>query len=321
MRRFSSKSLILIGLAIMLSGTFALRFSQNFTQALLTFAILGLGNVVLQVIFNPLLTFIAPRKDAASFMILRQITEALTAIAMPFLFIWSSQRFGHWQTVVWLNIILACLAFLWLLFAPIPSLPQEKPITLPILQKIITLPGVALLLLGIVTIGGFNNSLMTIVPRLLVERTGIDFAIANTSNTVFFALRLLGEIVGAFLLLKVRPWRFFLLTTSAGALVMLIFLFAHQSWLIFLLVGLTGFLYSSLTSLIFAQILLRTPAHQDAASGLVITSWAGASLFSLITGFLTRASGNQTSGLVFFLACSLLVVYLGTRYRQLTPVT
>lgn len=316
MHRYSIKKIILIGLTIMFGGIISLIFSHNFTQALLTFALLGLGNVILQVIYNPLLSFLAPKNDAASFMILRQIIEALTAITLPFLLIWSQQRFGTWHTVIWAAAFLALIALIWLARTPIPQLPTEKKITWTVIRQLLRQPAIILLLIGIVTIGGFNNSLMTIVPRLLVERTHISFSAANLSNTVFFGLRLIGEIGGAFILLHVKPWRFFRFMSILGVIIMAILLFARPAWLIFTLVGATGFVYSSLTSLIFAQVLIRAPTHQSAASGLVITSWVGASLFSLITGFLTKATNSQTSGLIFFLCCSLFVLYLSHRYSH-----
>ncbi|MDO5561705.1 MAG: MFS transporter [bacterium] len=316
-RVHSNKKVILIGLSLMTAGIIALILSQNFWQAILTFVLLGLGNVMLQVIYNPLLTFIAPKNEGASFMILRQITEAITGIVLPLLLIWSNRYLGNWRTIIWASVILAIIAIIWLSKTKIPQQAEEGKITSQVINKILHTPGIVILLLGIVTIGGFNNSLMTIVPRLLVERTGIAFSLANLSNTVFFALRLIGEIIGAFLLLRVKPWKFFNFMSLIGVLAMAVLLFIKSSWLIFAVIGITGFVYSSLTSLIFAQVLKRVPQHQDAASGLVITSWSGASFFSLITGIVTKITNTQTSGVVFFLLCSLFVLYLGRKYTQL----
>lgn len=313
----SNKKIILIGLSFMTAGIITLILSQNFWQAVLTFVLLGLGNVMLQIVYNPLLTFIAPRNEGASFMILRQITEAITGIILPLLLIWSNRYLGNWRTIIWASVILAVIAIIWLSKTKIPQQAEEGKITSQVISKILRTPGIVILLLGIVTIGGFNNSLMTIVPRLLVERTGIAFNLANLSNTVFFALRLIGEIAGAFLLLRVKPWKFFNFMSFLGALAMIALLFAKSSGLIFAIIGVTGFVYSSLTSLIFAQVLKRVAKHQDAASGLVITSWSGASFFSLITGVVTKITNTQTSGIIFFFCCSLFILYLGQKYTKL----
>ena len=318
-RTQNNKKVILLGLSLMTAGILCLILAQNFWQAILTFVLLGIGNVLLQVIYNPLLTFIAPKSEGASFMILRQLTEAITGISLPLLLIWSNRQLGGWRTIIWGSMILAIIAIIWLKNTPIPQQPAEKKITSQILRRILKKPGIMIFLLGILAIGGFNNSLMTIVPRLLMERTGIAFNLANLSNTVFFALRLIGEIIGAWLLLRIQPWKFFRFMATAGCIALLILLFARSSWLIFALIGLTGFVYSSLTSLIFAQALKRTPKHQDATSGLVITSWSGASLFSFITGVITKITNNQTSGVIFFFLCSLFILYLGRQYQALKP--
>ncbi len=318
MRHYSNKILILFGLSFMTLGVIVLIYSRNFAQALFTFSLFGLGNVILQVIFNPLLSFIAPSpRDGTSFMILRQITEAITAILLPFFLIWSQRRFGHWQTILYLTLAFAIVALIWIAFSKIPQQPVQKRITWPIIKKILTTPGVILFLLGIVTIGGFNNSLMTIVPRFLMERTHLDFTTANLSNTVFFGCRLVGEIVGAILLLRLNPWRFFRFMSICGVLILAALLLSRQAWLIFLLVGAAGFVYSSLTSLIFTQVLNKAPGQSAAASGLVITSWAGASFFSLITGIITKFADNQGSGIVFFLLCALVVYFLSYRFSRL----
>lgn len=317
MNRTSVKTVILLGIAAMFFGTLTPFIGDTFTNALLMFAFLGLGNVLLQVTFNPLLSYLAPKNDATSFMIWRQAIEALTAIALPLILIWSVKYFDSWRTALWLYVLLAGGALIWLSLIKIPNLPSEGKITWPILRSILKQPGIFLLLLGIVTIGGFNNSLTTILPRLIMERTNVAFGIANLSGTCFFGLRLLGGIFGAIVLTKISPWKFLRVMSIIGLAAIVVLLFSTNVWLMFTCVGTLGFAYSSLSSLIFAQVLLRAPTQTSAATGLVITSWAGASVFALLAGIITKTTGNQTSGVIFFVFCALVILYLGNKLSRL----
>ncbi len=311
------KKLILTALSVILLGNLALIFSNSFTSAFLAFTLLGLGIVIMEVIVNPLLNFIAPRGQGPSYLVARQLAQVIIAVALPYLLLWSQTHLGGWQNLGWIFFSLSALALFWFSFLKIPRVPQSQKTNFASILKIVRIPHLVTLALAMVIIGGFNNSLMIIIPRLLMERADTTFTLANLSNTVFFGARFLGELLGIFLLPHLNKWSYYRLMTTLGLLTMFALIFAQNQILIFILIGLSGCFYSTILYIIMSKILRLAGSLQQTASGLLVSSWSGVALFSLITGVITHQNNSQIAGLIFFALCALSTFILGLRFYRL----
>lgn len=75
-----------------------------------TFALLGMGNALLQVSFNPLLTNVVSSKALTSSLTIGQVVKAVSSFCGPFIATFAARTLGNWQ---YLFLIFASFTFLW----------------------------------------------------------------------------------------------------------------------------------------------------------------------------------------------------------------
>ena len=301
MNKLGRKRTVILSMAITLLAMLLPLVSYNFPMILVAFGMLGIGNTMIQVSLNPLLTNVVRGDRLTSSLTLGQFIKAIAAFLGPIIAGVAAGTLGNWKLVFLVFAIITVISGLWLLLTPI----HEKPVS----QNTSTFAGafgllkdktILMLFLGIVFVVGVDVGLNTTVPKFLMERCGILLEKAGLGTSLYFVARTLGTFMGAILLVKLSGRKFFIVSMLVAIPALIVMLLIGNLWGILVMVFILGFTVANVFSIIFSAALKKMPDHANEISGLLIMGVAGGAVIPLIMG-ITSDSFGQTGGMAVLL--------------------
>ena len=112
--KYGKKRMLNIGMLVTAVGLLVPFFFYSFTMVLMGFALLGIGNTIIQVSANPLLIDVVSSKRASSFMSFSQFMKAVGAMLGPPLAALFAAKFGDWKILFLIYGLVSMLAVVWL---------------------------------------------------------------------------------------------------------------------------------------------------------------------------------------------------------------
>jgi fucose permease len=167
---------------------------------------------------------------------------------------------------------------------------------------------ILMLFLGILFIVGVDVGVNVAAPELLKERAGASTDQAGYGSMVYFAFRALGAFLGAFVLAKSSPAKFFRITALVMTAAIAAMFFTRGSTMLFVLYAVTGLAMANIFAIIFGYALARRPEKGNEISALMITGVSGGALVSIVSGPLSDAVGSQAGSLAVVVVCALYLV-------------
>jgi fucose permease len=297
------KKTVLISLFITFAAMLLPFVVYEYKAILIAFALLGIGNTILQVSLNPLLTNLVKGDRLASSMTLGQFIKAIASFLGPVIAGVITGFLGNWKFIFPLFAIITLITTIWLFLTPI----EEKPAKLSsssFVGCISLLKDRAILMffLGILFLVGFDVGFNTTIPKFLMERCGIDLPKAGLGISLYFAARTIGSFVGAILLIKMSGRKLFLVTMAAANIAMLVMLMVGNLWAILLMVFILGLSIANVFSIIFSKAIQRNPEKANEISGLMIMGVAGGAIFPPVMGMVSDKIGQAGGLIVLFIA-------------------
>ena len=272
----------------------------------IAFVLLGIGNTILQVSLNPLLTNVVKGDALTSSLTAGQVVKAVSSFCGPFIAAFAAGTLGNWQYLFPIFALITLLSAAWLMCTPIreeAEAPQASPVgaTFALLKD----RTVLLLFLGIVFVVGVDVGMNTVAPKLLIERGGYPVEQAGLGSSVYFVCRTVGALIGSILLVRMNDVRYFRIHIFAAIAAMAVLYFVQGTVGMLALVGLIGFACSSIFSVIYSTALKCHPEKANEISGLMITGVCGGAVIPPLMGFTTDLLGSQTGSLLVISACML----------------
>ena len=308
MNKIGRKAAVQVSNAITFVGMLIPLFSYNLTTCLIACAMLGIGNTIIQVALNPLLSDVVGGKGSlSSYISAGQVLKALSACAAPYLVLGCAAWFGSWKYMFPAFAIITLLSSLWLLFTKIEETPAEGGSSLGDMLKLLGDKYILCCFFGIFTVVGLDVGCNVITPKLLIERCGLDTDHAQLGITVYFICKTAGAFVGAFLLSKMADRRFFQIAILIVAAALAALFFAQGKGLILTLVGIIGFFSASVFSVIISLGITHLPSKANEISGLMVMGIVGGGVVSLLMGITADKMGSQIGSLAVIAVC---VAYL-----------
>lgn len=313
MSRIGRKKTVMLSLVVTFLSLLIPIFDDNYWVMLVAFSLLGIGNALMQTSLNPLLSNIVSGDKLASSLTFGQFVKAIASFMAPYIAMWGATgglpSFGlGWRVLFPIYMVIAVLAILLLGSTSIQETKEEgRPSTLGECLSLLGKPFILLCFLGIMCHVGIDVGTNTTAPKILMERVGMTLAEAGFATSLYFIFRTAGCFSGAFILRKVSPKSFFLVSVLM-MLVAMIGLFLFQSkGIIYACIALIGYGNSNVFSIVFSQALLSMPNKQNEISGLMIMGLFGGTIFPLLMGFASDSFASQ-NGAVAVLSVG--VVYL-----------
>jgi fucose permease len=283
-----------------------------------SFALLGIGNTILQVSLNPLLSNVVAGNRLTSMLTAGQFVKAISSFCGPIIAGWAALNLGSWHYMFPLFAVITVASTLWLAFTHIEEQPAEsKAVSFAASFGLLKDKSVLLFFLGIVFVVGVDVGMNTATPKVLMERTGISLAEAGWGTSCYFLFRTIGAFLGAFLLTKIAERKFFVVSMFIAVAALLdLLLFAHDNLHILVMVAVVGLTIANVFSILFSLALQHKSGKANEISGLMIMGVSGGAVIPPVMGALTNAIGSQNGSLITILACTaflLLVSVLSKR--------
>ena len=164
------KTISLIGLLSTFIGMLLPLLTFTQTACYIAFALLGIGNTILQVSLNPLLTNVIAEGKLSSIMTAGQFIKALSSFVGPIVAGFCSVYFNNWILMFPIFAAITLISGIWLFFTPINE-KDDKRLTSSFYQVISLLKNKTICLLfgGIICIVGLDVGMNVFTPKLLIE--------------------------------------------------------------------------------------------------------------------------------------------------------
>jgi fucose permease len=211
MNKLGRKRTVVISMAISMIAMLLPLVSYNFPMILVAFGLLGIGNTIIQVSLNPLLTNVVRSDRLTSSLTLGQFIKAIAAFLGPIIAGVAAGSFGNWKLVFLFFAVVTVISGLWLMLTPIPEEKNsQKSSTFGDSFGLLKDGTILMLFLGIVFVVGIDVGLNTTIPKFLMERCSIPLEQAGLGTSLYFIARTVGSFAGAILLVKLSGRKFFI---------------------------------------------------------------------------------------------------------------
>lgn len=289
-------------------------FAYTFWGMLLSFSLLGIGNAIMQVSLNPLVSNIVSGKQLASTLTFGQFVKAIASFIAPIIAAWAATTFGDWKI---LFPIFATISIIAVLLLGVTSIQESKGETTSFGQCFSLLGNKFVLLsfIGIMCHVGIDVGTNVTAPKILMERLGESLETAGFATSVYFLFRTIGCFSGTFILAKVSARMFFVIGVVCMILGMGGLTFAANQSLIYVCVALMGFGNSNIFPIIFSQAMLHLPDSKNAVSGLMIMGLFGGTVFPLLMGLATDSIGSQLGAVIVMLVGILYLLAFSSKIK------
>lgn len=310
MSRIGQRKTVIISLIVTAISMLIPFLWYDKTSLIITFSLLGIGNTLMQVSINPLLSNIVKGDKLASSLTFGQFIKAIASFSAPLIATRAALMFDDWRMIYPLFLTISIISTIWLSMAHIEEGKQsEKGVGFIQCFKLLGNGLIFLYFLGIMCHVGIDVGTNVTAPRILMERLGLtELNDANYATSVYFAFRTVGCFLGAFILARFSAKRFFALSVILMALGMAGLYFLEGELILCLCIGLIGFGNSNVFSVILSKAMLFMPNKKNEISGLMIMGLFGGTIFPFFMGQATKLmNGSQIGALIVM---SLGVFYL-----------
>lgn len=320
MNRWGRKRMVLISMAISLLALFVPFVVYNFPVMLLVFSLLGIGNTIIQVSLNPLLTNVVSGDRLTSSLTLGQFIKAISSLLGPVIAGRAAIGFGDWKLVFLVYGVITILSGIWLMATPIAEEhPVQKKSSLKQTFSLLNDKVILMFFIGIIFVVGIDVGLNTTIPKLLMEKCNFPLERAGLGSSLYFLAKTIGSFAGAIILVKFSGKRFFYLSMLAALPALFIMLVFNNAWSILAMLFIVGLAVANVFSIIFSFALKRKPDHANEISGLMIMGVSGGAIILPIMGIVSDSLG-QTGAMAVLLLLMVYLLYCSVQMKEETPV-
>lgn len=309
MNKIGQRKTVLLSIVVTVAALLLPLLNYSFASMLISFSLLGIGNTLMQVSLNPLLSNIVSGNRLASTLTLGQFVKAIASFLAPIIAGWAAVSWGNWKLLFLIFLVIAVIACVLLGMTHIneSSSVETKSSTFGECFALLADKVVLISFLGIICHVGIDVGLNLTAPKLLMERLDMTLTGAGLATSVYFLFRTIGCFSGAFLLAYFPMKKVF--TVSVLMMVAaLIGLFTMQSLAAhYVCIALVGLGNSNIFSMLFTRALLHLPNRKNEVSGLMIMGLFGGTIFPLFMGIVSDWMQSQVGAVAVM---SIGVLYL-----------
>ena len=282
MNRIGRKAMSMIGYAFTIAGLL----------------VPGIGNTALQVAVNPLLATIVPGERMTSYLTVGEIFRNTSLLLLAPIVTALVALTGSWRLLLPIYAGLTVLGGIWLQFTTVAE-PERSGHAAGMSDCFRLLRNRAVLLctLGVACFIAGDVGIGFLSVRL------IDNPDSILTTTGFYACRIVGTLVGAWVLVRLSDVKY-LSWNMAGALVLcVVLLFVRNEAAIYAAVGLMGFAMACVFATFYAVATKAVPEQANGVAGLMIMAIAAGAVSGPVCGAIIRWTGNPHLGMLFVALC------------------
>lgn len=304
--RFGRRRTVMLSLVLTLAGLLLVTCHYALWSVFASFALLGIGNTVLQAALPALMKNVASDAQLTSRLTLGQFVKALCAAVSPLLAGYAALSLGNWKLIFPIYAAITVAEAVFLLAAPVP---RETPVAGPATTfggclALLADPYVLLMFLGIFFVVGADVGLNCAIPPFLQDVCHLDSAKAGMGPTVYFVAKTAGSFVGALVLARCAAARCFPFSVLLGLVGAAGMFFTRDATLFLVCVAVASLGISNVFGMIFGLAMTHRPDRANEISGLMVMAISGGAVLPPVMGYVQGLMGP--AGLVAVLVVCLL---------------
>ncbi len=309
MGKLGRRNTVLAGMLLTVMAMAIPVFAYGYGMMLLTFALLGIGNTVLQVSLNPMAASVVAPDRISSVLTWGQFIKAASSLLGPIAAGVAASVFMDWKLVFPVLGAVTVLSALWMWLAvPQNEVGESEPSSFGSTLRLFADGFLLLCFLSIVCIVGVDVGLNTTIPQILMTRTDLQLAEAGLGTSLYFAARMVGTFAGALLLTRVAPRAFLKWSVALALIAFALLMTAHSLWLLTGAVVLVGLACANVFPIVFALALEHRQDAGNEVAALMIIGVAGGALIPPVMGLVSDMAG-LVGGLTVLPLCMLVIGY------------
>ena len=314
MNTWGRKNTVMLSMAVTFAGMLVPLLKTGWA-CLIGYALLGIGNAILQVSLNPLLNnVVTDGKLLTSSLTAGQVVKAVSSFCGPLFLQFAVTVLGGGDESNWylsfpvLGAITLISAF-WLYFTSIPREVQTASgVTVPMVWSLLKNRTILWLFLGIFFVVGIDVSTNFISSKVMLLRFGWDKADAGLAPQIYFISRTAGAFLGVFFMTKISEIKYFRVNILATIATILTLAFYENEAVNLMCIGAIGFWCSCIFPIIYSMAVQNMPEKANLISGLMITAVAGGGAVTPLIGAATDMAGI-TCGICMLLICAFYLTF------------
>lgn len=309
--RLGKRNVLNLGMLITAAGLFIPFVVYSFSSVLFAFALLGIGNTVVQVSANPLLIDVVPATRRSSFLSFSQFIKAVGSMIAPPLAGWTAAQFGDWKIIFIVFGVVSLITTVWLALTPVKeSKISEERATFSSSFRLLLNGYIFMMVAGIFLLVGIDVGINAFSGQFLLDKFSSDRIFAESARSIYFFGKMLGTFGGAVMLTVFSSRKFFFWSSVTGLLSILVLLFAPSGTTAAIIIFIIGVGIANIFPLIFSLTIEKYPLRANEISGLMIMAVSGGAVLPPLMGWISDTTGNVTSGMLVLLASAAYLLFV-----------
>lgn len=236
MNKWGRKNTVLLSMGITVVGMLLPLIVYNSATCMIAYALLGIGNAILQVSLNPLLSnVVTSQRLLTSSLTAGQVIKAVSSLVGPEIVLLAVAHFGDdkWYYCFPILGFITLLSAVWLMATPVKredSSAATQQLSISDTFSLLKDKTILLLFLGIFFIVGVDVATNFISSKLMAERFDWTTEQVKFAPQVYFLSRTVGALLGAFLLARIAEIKYFRVNIVACIFSLLILAFVKTIW-------------------------------------------------------------------------------------------
>jgi MFS transporter, FHS family, L-fucose permease len=295
--RIGKRLMLNIGMGITFIGLMIPFIFYSFAGVLFGFAMLGIGNTIVQVSANPLLIDVVPSSRTSSYLSFSQFIKSIgSMIAAPFAG-WLALTYGDWRLMFIVFGVVTLIAVIWLGSVKIEeTVSRGERATFSSSIKLFSTSYIAMMVIGIFLLVGIDVGINAVSGQYFLSKFQSTQTFAESARSFYFFGKMAGTFLGAILLTRLAPRSFFRFTSVAAVISIVALLLVPGEIAGMAVVFVIGLTLANVFPLIFALTVEKYSDRTNEISGLMIMAVSGGAVVPLLIGWLTD-SYSITAGL------------------------
>ena len=215
MNKWGRKNTVLVSMVITIVGMILPLLAYDGVTCMVAYALLGIGNAILQVSLNPLLNNVITNKAfLTSSLTVGQVIKAASSLVGPEIVLLAVHYWGmdKWYYCFPILGFITLLSTVWLIATPIErerNVVSNSDLSMRNTFALLKDRTILLLFLGIFFIVGVDVATNFISSKLMSIRFGWSDEQVKFAPQVYFLSRTIGALLGAFLLTRIAEMKYF----------------------------------------------------------------------------------------------------------------
>jgi MFS transporter, FHS family, L-fucose permease len=309
--RLGKRNVLNLGMLITAGGLFIPFIYYSFSSVLFAFALLGIGNTIVQVSANPLLVDVVPANKRSSFLSLSQFIKAVGSMIAPPLAGWTAAQFGDWKIIFIAFGLVSLLAVGWLALTPLEeSKISENRATFSSSFKLLLNRYILLMVAGIFLVVGIDVGINAFSGQFLLDKFSSDRMLAESARSLYFLGKMVGTIGGAVMLVRFSSPKFLFWSSVTGLISILVLLVSPSELAAVIIIFIIGLGVANIFPLIFSLTVEKYPLRANEISGLMIMAVSGGAVLPPLMGWISDITGQVIWGMLLLPASAGYLVFV-----------